>query len=351
MIRPLWLALFVAAMSSSGCDGEGVQAYAIPKEAFAGAHAHDHPGGHEPAPAGAEQELEWALPAGWQKDDAPRSMRYATLFAGEGTERLEVAVSRFPGDAGGLLANVNRWREQLGVAPVTSEELPATLREQAIGDRVAFVLDLPDASGANRLLAAVLPADAMTWFVKALAPEAIAARESAAFAAFVGSFRLVAGAPGPDHADPHAVRPAPVAETPPTWSVPAGWQAGPVQPGPRVASFTVSDGEARAEVAVTSFSGEVGGLLANLNRWRQQLGLAAVSDLAESPVTALTVDGAQASLIELEAAGHRMLVVYLGLGDRTWVFKMLGDGPLIAAQRDAFLAFVTSTELAEARRG
>ena len=28
----------------------------------------------------------------------------------------EVALSAFPGDAGGLLPNINRWRKQIGLA-------------------------------------------------------------------------------------------------------------------------------------------------------------------------------------------------------------------------------------------
>jgi hypothetical protein len=32
--------------------------------------------------------------------------------------KAEVTVSAFPGDTGGLLANLNRWRGQIGLEPV-----------------------------------------------------------------------------------------------------------------------------------------------------------------------------------------------------------------------------------------
>jgi hypothetical protein len=45
----------------------------------------------------------------------------------------------------------------------------------------------------------------------------------------------------------------------------------------RKASFVVQEADgAKVDISVTSFSGESGGLLANINRWRAQLGLDAV---------------------------------------------------------------------------
>lgn len=50
-------------------------------------------------------------------------MRIATLLAGEGEKLLQVAISAFPGATGGVVANVNRWREQFGLPPVTESQL------------------------------------------------------------------------------------------------------------------------------------------------------------------------------------------------------------------------------------
>ena len=59
----------------------------------------------------------FTMPAGWHK--APdRPARAFTLFAGAG-ESLECYVTSLGGDAGGTLANVNRWRGQLGLTPVS----------------------------------------------------------------------------------------------------------------------------------------------------------------------------------------------------------------------------------------
>ena len=64
--------------------------------------------------------------------------------------------------------------------------------------------------------------------------------------------------------------PAPANSTPPHWTTPSGWQE--MRPNlPRLGDFVVSgpDGK-KAEVTVMTFPGDVGGVLANVNRWRQR---------------------------------------------------------------------------------
>lgn len=75
------------------------------------------------AEAGADAEP-WVVPEGWTRAPGERPMRLATFLIPDETVPVEVAVTRFPGDVGGVLANLNRWRGQMGLAPVTENELP-----------------------------------------------------------------------------------------------------------------------------------------------------------------------------------------------------------------------------------
>ena len=76
-----------------------------------------------PRPTG-QGALKWALPKGWT--ETPGSgMRYATLTP-PGAGKVEMSVVVLPGAAGGELANVNRWRGQIGLPP---------LDEAALGSR------------------------------------------------------------------------------------------------------------------------------------------------------------------------------------------------------------------------
>ena len=131
----------------------------------------------------------------------------------------------------------------------------------------------------------------------------------------------------------------------PQWTAPADWQAGPAS-SVRRGSWTVAgaDGQ-RADVAVTVFAGEVGGALANLNRWRGQAGLEPLAELPGKPPE-LVVDGLPARLDEIvnPATNRQIIVVTVPRAGNSWFFKLAGDATVVAAQREAFLKFVQAVK-------
>ena len=131
----------------------------------------------------------------------------------------------------------------------------------------------------------------------------------------------------------------------PQWTVPATWTTGAAS-SMRVASFNVAgEGKQSAEIAVSAFPGDVGGTLANINRWRGQLGLGPIKseDVAgiTSPIEAGDIKG---TVVNIDAGAKRMLVATLPHGGNSWFFKMTGDAPLVEAQKAAFLEFVKSVK-------
>jgi hypothetical protein len=122
----------------------------------------------------------------------------------------------------------------------------------------------------------------------------------------------------------------------------------------RRATFLVkgADGQT-AEIAVSAFPGDVGGLMANVNRWRGQIGLApAAPDEISGFTSDLEVDGTKSTVVDLKAdavpAGKtqplRMIVVTVPHAGSSWFFKITGDAPLVGAQKDSFLQFVKSVK-------
>ncbi len=122
----------------------------------------------------------------------------------------------------------------------------------------------------------------------------------------------------------------------------------------RRATFLVkgADGQT-AEVVVSVFPGDVGGLLANINRWRGQIGMGpAAPDEISSFTSDMEVDGTKSTVVDLKADAvppgktqpPRMLVVTVPHAGSSWFFKITGDAPLVAAQKDAFLQFVKSVK-------
>ena len=144
-----------------------------------------------------------------------------------------------------------------------------------------------------------------------------------------------------------AAAPAPEAAsgTRVTWRVPAGWDQKPAS-GMRVATFLVpSGGGAPAEVSVTSFPGDAGGDLANVNRWRGQLGLPELS-AAELSRESRRLSSPAGELLVVDFAGApekgRMLGARLRHGGRSWFFKMTGAAPSVASAKPAFEGFLAS---------
>ena len=61
----------------------------------------------------------WTAPAGWIEQAASGFRKGSFLVRDKDGKTADVSVISFPEAAGGLLANVNRWRNQLKLAPIS----------------------------------------------------------------------------------------------------------------------------------------------------------------------------------------------------------------------------------------
>ena len=86
----------------------------------------------------------WTLPDGWQEQPG-NQIRYATLvIPGEG-KPLEVGVTALPksvDDEAYALMNVNRWRGQLQLPPITREQLAQESTQIQLDGATATLVDL-----------------------------------------------------------------------------------------------------------------------------------------------------------------------------------------------------------------
>lgn len=209
------LIAFAALLVASGCRDAKIAAYRVPKEtppaAAANAPSADPHAGlgippvnpaptpsdmaSIPVPTATGGELTWTAPAHWQSRPAS-AMRKATLIIPGSSpgEQAELAVTAFPGNVGGNLANLNRWREQLQLAPVAASELDSALVHLHAGDLHIDVAELlgPVPAGnqpRQRVLGAIVPFNGATWFFKLTGPDALVAGEKPAFLAFVQTLK------------------------------------------------------------------------------------------------------------------------------------------------------------------
>jgi hypothetical protein len=264
----------------------------------------------------------WDLPAGWSQSDGSGGMRFATLRTGG----IEFSVIPLP--AGGdwqayLLANLNRWRGQLALPSVEMSEMTESARQVSLADGTqATLVDLRGWNNAD-----------------AAAPRARG--RGGSFQAGAGNGAGRATAPAPITQTPQASRPSPTLK----YETPRGWQTAPAGQISS-AAFQVEDGQQRVEVTATALGGAAGGLLANVNRWRGQVGLPPAASVRDIGGEEMVIADQPATYVRLEGpGGQTILAAVVVSGERSWFFKLAGNQDLALREEDRFRQFLMSVEL------
>lgn len=132
----------------------------------------------------------------------------------------------------------------------------------------------------------------------------------------------------------------------PAWQAPADWQAKPLG-SVRKGSWDVTGDGGSADMSVTVFPGDVGGDLANVNRWLRQIQMPPVDEQGLQGLMQ-HIDmpgGVHAHVVYLKGeSGQSILGAIVPHDGATWFFKMQGDSALIGAQNIAFLDFLHTVE-------
>jgi hypothetical protein len=186
--------VLVAASLLAGCKDREIVTYRAPKDP-APATPVPAAGGDAMAntavPTGSGS-LSWTAPAHWVAK-APGAMRKGsfTVKGENGGADADLSITAFPGDTGGLLANLNRWRGQLSLPPLAAGELDGALQHfDGAGLHFEVVDFVGTASGTpTRIVGAVLSRAGETWFFKLMGPEALVAAQKEDFLNFLRSVK------------------------------------------------------------------------------------------------------------------------------------------------------------------
>lgn len=350
-----------------GCKRDEVQVYQAPKDlpppaSSTATAASNEPGAGGSHPDGA-QSPPWVTPEGWQAVPSNGGMRLAS-YAIQGSDGRTASVSVVPlgPEASDVLENVNRWRRELQLAPITAGEVDTARQPVKIGAIDAklfeFVSEQPilDGKFKSRTLVSMLAVEQATIFFKMMGEDALVAENKPKYIAWLRS--VAVGAPenapaataaptsgGPSMAGP--VSPPPATGLP-TWTPPSTWQSVPGN-GMRLASFAVpgADGS-KGDLSVVALGAQAGGVVANVARWRQQMELPPLgeTELSNGLKSLTTTAGDKALVIELEGAGghagSNLLAAIVARADRTWFYKLTGPKALVSLERDNFQKFVQS---------
>jgi hypothetical protein len=178
----------------SSCDQAKISVYRIPKESVA---IEASAGSLAPAPPAVLPK--WNVPSDW-KEQPLSEMRVASFRAeGANGQSADISITSFPGDAGGLESNVNRWRGQVHQTDLDPDSLAKTLERTTVDGVPVVIVDIQTPEGTekpDRIIGAVLRTADRTWFVKMTGPPATLQAEAENFKQFVNSFRF------PNQAEP-----------------------------------------------------------------------------------------------------------------------------------------------------
>lgn len=192
------------ALAALGCNRDQVSHYRVPKESAAarldgtGQEAPSGPMGMPPADGGmpapsrpsGQGALKWSLPKGWSEIPG-EGMRFAT-FKSPVPGKNEATVVVLPGAAGGELANVNRWRGQIGLGPIDEAALASA---RVVVKTKAGALNVYDftseGQAKSRMVAGLISTpDGNTWFLKLTGDAGPVAKAKPDFMRILGSLSL-----------------------------------------------------------------------------------------------------------------------------------------------------------------
>jgi len=236
----------------------------------------------------------WKLPEGW-KENPGGGMRFATLLIPSEAGPLELAVFRLnngPDEVAHALANINRWRGQLGLAGITTndinkagDDITQPISKQKVGEQTIYFVNIKRKTSASpagqatkapmitkpkpstkdkpaspvakpvRMFAAIVPHGKEVWFYKMTGSVKAVEALAKPLADFIGTVKYTEGKA--------------------TWKLPDGWKE---KPGNqfRFATIIVPSDVGPLEFTVSKLGAgpeEVPYVAANINRWRGQLGL------------------------------------------------------------------------------
>ena len=102
-------------------------------------------------------------------------------------QNLDISITTFPGDVGGLLGNVNRWIGQINLPPVDTKNLSKYRSALTIADQQGHLIEaLGEQQG---LLAGVLFLEKESWFLNSLVIPNLLKKKGSNFLSFVKSIR------------------------------------------------------------------------------------------------------------------------------------------------------------------
>jgi len=150
----------VALLILTACQKTSIETYTIPKEAAPALVA--------PSETSQTLPFHWTLPKQWTEVPASGMRAASFKFTPSKYHAYDISIVKLSGNVGSLLANINRWRGQIKLAPLQENELNAYTQQKKIGNYSFIYVDFSNEklSKDGRIIAAILTLENDTFFFK-----------------------------------------------------------------------------------------------------------------------------------------------------------------------------------------
>ena len=315
------------------------------------------------------------LPYGWS--ELPPSQFRQVNFRVAGNDDVQCYLTVLAGDAGGLAANVNRWRGQMKLDHLDEAALAALPKGELLGNEATVFDAIGTFAGMSgegsaedsRMIGLLAFTGAESLFFKIVGPETVVAAQQASFEDLARS--LTDAHAGHNHgpADGGSMAqanvPTKTAAVPVgaaatsgdglSWEAPQGWLVTAPRPM-RLINYDLGGGGDN-QCYISILGGDGGGSMANINRWRQQMGQPTFGVDEFAALERIPMLDGSALMVEIEGnftgmgtdalSEALMLGVIRQLPERTVFVKMIGARDALALERDSFLEFCQSIRFAD----
>lgn len=157
--------------------------YTIPKETVKSV----------PASESVRKPLHWKKPNHWVQNPQSRMRLASFSINGQHIKNAEVSIAVLPGTAGGLTANINRWRGQLELSALNELELKKNYSTIVIKEKETTLVELVSDNlliqnqFKKRMTVAIIREKNQIYFFKLIGENDLVLKERSVFLSFLES--------------------------------------------------------------------------------------------------------------------------------------------------------------------
>lgn len=267
--------------------------------------------------------LTWKTPENWTEQKGA-GMRAATFRFTSGDEQLECSVIPLPAEdptsAEYILANVNRWRGQLGLDAISTDDVPA-------GDNGFLHFKLEDGTQ-------ITSVNIEGTISGSGAPPMMA--QPGGKPAGPAAPELPPSAPAGD-----AVTSIPQM----SFDTPATWKAKPNSSSFRKISWNLGGPGQPGEMYISTLAAGGSEVASNVSRWRGQVEMEALSgDALLATIDEISIGGLKGHVADMIGEEKAILAAIVVQGQTGWFFTLKAPSGIAKAESDNFRSFLKSVK-------